>query len=169
MRASRARENELFRPSLENTTAFVQTTSGGNQLPGFYDYFRENMEGLGLPAPATLYGNFTTALATAGTIVGVIEKFGPRVTVMDAVIAGLLGEQLLVVGGMSAAGYAGAVIGSLAVATGRSLSGGTSLADVLSFASSKGLNAPWLTPVLVRNPQLYNRRVAAHMHPAAIR
>ena len=128
-------------------------------MPGFYDYFRENMEALGLPAPATLYGNLTTALATAGTLVGLVEKFGTKVTVADVAGAGFRSEQLLAVGAVAASFYTGAVIGSLAVATGRTLADSTSMADVINFAAASRLNAPWLATTLARNPQLCGSRV----------
>jgi hypothetical protein len=39
-------------------------------MANFFDYFRENMESLGLPAPKELYANLTTATGTASTLGG---------------------------------------------------------------------------------------------------
>lgn len=116
----------------------------------FYDCFKENMQALGLPAAESVFGTRGAALGTASTLNGLVDKFATRVTLRELVHAGLRAERLMVVGGVSAAFHAGAVIGSSAVAAGRSLSGGTSSADVLALAAGHGLGRPWLTPVLAR-------------------
>lgn len=58
----------------------------------------------------------------------------------------------------SAAFYVGAVIGSIAVAIGRSLSGGTSLSDVIFTANRFNLNRPWLIANLQRWHGIYNQK-----------
>jgi hypothetical protein len=127
----------------------------------FYKYFKENMEGLGLtPPPESLYGTQALAISTISAILAYIDKFGTKVTVMEMIGAGTKLEKLTVVGSLGAAYYAGAVIGSLAVATGRTLSGGTSLADVLLEASRWKLKRPWLTSLLLRMPGLYDPKVS---------
>jgi hypothetical protein len=126
----------------------------------FYQYFKENMEALNLAPPAeSLFATQALAVATTNTFVAFIDKFGTKVTVMEVIGAGTRLEQLAVLGTMGAAYYTGALIGSLAVATGRTLSGGTSLADVLYEASKWKLNRPWLTTVLHRNPGIYDPSV----------
>jgi hypothetical protein len=126
----------------------------------FYKYFKENMEALNLAPPAeSLFATQALAVATINTFVAFIDKFGTKVTVMEVIGAGTRLEQLAVLGTMGAAYYTGALIGSLAVATGRTLSGGTSLADVLYEASKWKLNRPWLTTVLHRNPGIYDPSV----------
>lgn len=127
----------------------------------FYKYFKENMDALGLPAPDTLFGNAQLATATASALIGLIEKFGKKVTVSEMIGAGIRSEKLMVIGAMSASYYAGAVIGSIAVATGRSLAGGTSLADVLLSAQMNHLHRPWLPAIMVRHPEIYKKRRAA--------
>ncbi|WP_081933830.1 hypothetical protein [Massilia sp. 9096] len=123
----------------------------------FYKYFKENMEGLGLtPPPESLYGTQALAISTISAILAYIDKFGTKVTVMEMVGAGTKLEKLTVMGSLGAAYYAGALIGSLAVATGRTLSSGTSLADVLLEASKWKLKRPWLTSLLLRMPGLYD-------------
>lgn len=128
-------------------------------MADFYDYFKENMEALGLPAPAALYGNVTTAAGTASLILSQIDKFGKGVTVGELIGAGTKLEMLGVVSAVSASFYVGAVIGSIAVATGRSLAGGTSMGDVLLTAHKYGINRPWLTDNLRRWPGVYDRNV----------
>ena len=48
-------------------------------MSGFYKYFKENMEALGLAAPESLFGMLKTAIGTAATILSQIDKYGPRV------------------------------------------------------------------------------------------
>ncbi|WBG66142.1 hypothetical protein [Pseudomonas citronellolis] len=126
-------------------------------MSSFYSYFKENMEALGLPAPESLYGTAATALATLSTLNTLLEKFGRNVTVTELARAGLRGERLLTMGSMLASFYIGAVIGSLAVALGRTLSGGTSLADALALASRNEVYSFDVHLVLRNNPGLYDR------------
>lgn len=126
----------------------------------FYRYFKENMEALGLPAPETLYGNLQLALANVTAMAKYVDQFGARVTVAEMAKAGLRLEQLATVGAVSASFYIGAVIGSIAVATGRTLSGGTSISDVLSVATRSNVNKPWLHSLLMRYPGVYDDRIA---------
>lgn len=128
-------------------------------MSNFYQYFRENMEGLGLPAPVSMFGNLQMALANAAAFVAHIDKFGKRVTVKELIGAGLRAEKLGMIATLSAAFYVGAVIGSIAVATGRTLSGGVSLVDVLWDIRCQGLYRPWLADTIRRNPAIYDTRV----------
>jgi hypothetical protein len=129
-------------------------------MSDFYKYFKENMEALGLmPPPDSLFGTQQLAIGTISTLLGLIEKFGTKVSVMELIGAGTRLEQLAVVGTASSAYYVGALIGSLAVATGRTLAGGTSLADVLYEASKWKLDRPWVTTLLHRHPGIYNPSV----------
>lgn len=134
-------------------------------MSDFYRYFKENMEALDLaPPPESLFATQQLAIATINTFVAFVDKFGTRVTVLDVIYAGTRLERLAVVGAVSAAYYTGAVIGSLAVATGRTLSGGTSLGDVLFEASKWKLDRPWLTSVLHRNPGIYDPSVSGRRY-----
>ena len=124
-------------------------------MPHFYDDLSGNMEGLGLTTPQNLVGSKQTAIATASAILALIDKFGRKVTVLELVGAGTKLEQLAVVGAVNAAFYAGAVIGSIAVAAGRTLAGGRSMSDVLLSAQIHHINRPWLAGVLIRCPGIY--------------
>lgn len=130
-------------------------------MSDFYKYFKENMDGLGLPAPETLFGSLQAAVANATVILIQIDKFGKAVTISELVAAGTRLERLATIGACSAAFYVGAVIGSIAVATGRSLSGGTSIADVIFAASKYNLNRSWLLATLQRYPGLYDGKALA--------
>lgn len=126
-------------------------------MSDFYRYFKENMDGLGLPAPETLFGTAQAAVANAAIFLSHIDKYGKAITVGELIGAGTKLEKLGVVAALSAAFYVGAVIGSLAVAGGRTISGGTSIADVLMMANQHRLNRPWLVSTLHRWPAMYGR------------
>lgn len=130
-------------------------------MAGFYEYFKENMEGLGLTAPpASLFGTQQLAVATLTAILANIDKFGTRVTVMEIAGAATKLEKLAVVGAVGASFYAGAVIGSLAVATGRTISGGTSLSDVIGEVSKWKYKREWLPSLISRMPGVYDEKIA---------
>jgi len=116
----------------------------------FYTHFKQNMECMGLPAPETLFGTLSLALSSATSIITQIDKFGKAVTVGELIGAGTKLEGLGVIAACSAAFYVGAVIGSIAVATGRSISGGVTIADVVFTADKYHLNRPWLVSTVAR-------------------
>lgn len=124
-------------------------------MASFYTCFKENMDSLGLPAPLTLFSSAQAAVANVSIILAHIDKFGKAVTVGEVIGAATKLEKLGVVGTLSASFYVGACVGSIAVATGRSMADGLSLADVLSSATRNRLNRPWLAGVLRQSPGLY--------------
>jgi len=126
-------------------------------MSNFYQYFKENMDGLGLPAPESLFGTLQTTVATVTVLLTNIDKFGKTVTVRELIGAGTRLEKLATVAALSAAFYVGACIGSLAVATGRTLAGGVSIADVLLLARRHQIDRAWLTPVLLKAPAIYQQ------------
>jgi hypothetical protein len=128
-------------------------------MSDFYTYFKENMDALHLPAPENLYGSVATAQASISGMLAYIDKFGTRVTVLEMIGAGTNVELFATVGAVQGAYYIGAAIGSLAVATGRTLAGGTSLSDVLFEASRWNLQRDWLMPLLHRYPDIYDARI----------
>ncbi|MCS0589535.1 hypothetical protein ACFQ09_10000 [Massilia norwichensis] len=134
-------------------------------MSDFYKYFKENMEDLGLIAPPqSLYGTQALAISTISTILAYIDKFGTKVTVRELAGAGTRLEGLAVLGALGAAYYAGAVIGSLAVATGRTMSDGTSMADVFYELSKRGWSRTWLRSLFHRRPGLYNASVSGRKY-----
>lgn len=128
-------------------------------MSDFYKYFKENMDALHLPAPENLYGSVATAQANISGMLAYIDKFGTRVTVLEMIGAGTNVELFATAGALQGAIYIGAAIGSLAVASGRTLAGGTSLSDVLFEASRWNLKRDWLLPLLHRNPGIYDASV----------
>lgn len=133
-------------------------------MSDFYKYFKENMDSLGLPAPQGLFGTAQAAIAHCAIFVAHIDKFGTRITVRELIKAGTRLEKLGVIATVSASFYVGAVIGSIAVAAGRTLGKGTSLADVLFIASRNKLHRPWLTSTLQTCPHLYDCGVKTQPH-----
>ncbi|KPY32751.1 MULTISPECIES: hypothetical protein [Pseudomonas] len=125
-------------------------------MSDFYKYFKENMDALNLPAPDALFGSVTTAVSTATTILGTLEKLGRGATMGEIIGATTKLEALSVIASVAAAFYVGAVIGSIAVATGRTISGGTSLSDVLFTAQKYNLKPDWLSHYLSAYPGIYN-------------
>ncbi len=130
-------------------------------MADFYQSFRENMEGVGLPAPQGLFGSVAAAVSAAAAILGQIDKFGKAVTLGEIIGAGTRLDGLAAIGGCAAAYYAGAVIGSLAVASAASPTAATSLADVLFTAKKHKLDRKWLPATLQRWPGVYDRKLKA--------
>jgi hypothetical protein len=130
-------------------------------MPEFYKYFKENMDALNLPAPETIFGTAQSAVANATVILSYIEKFGKSVTVFELIKLGTQLEWLAGIGACSVAYYVGAVIGSIAVATGRSIAGGVTIADVIFTAHRYGLNRQWLISMLQKWPGIYDHKVIA--------
>ena len=93
----------------------------------FYNAFKNNMDAIGLPAPASLFGTFATAVATTNAIASGIAKLGMRVTLRELLwgfpiaargtaLAAAVAEGGAVLGALAASFYLGACIGSLIAA-----------------------------------------------------
>ena len=99
----------------------------------FKNYFTENMNALGAPVPVGLFDSYQTAIGTAATLVGVLHKLGKGATVAELIGATVGLEKLAVAAAFGAAAYTGFVIGSIAVASGRSLGCGSRISDMFVF------------------------------------
>jgi len=93
----------------------------------FYKEFKKNMDSMGLPAPASLFGTLTAALGTTSAIASAITKLGTTATLTEvmftiptaagaAATAAGVSEVVVAVGALAAAFYLGACIGSLLAA-----------------------------------------------------
>ncbi|WP_375443592.1 hypothetical protein [uncultured Fibrella sp.] len=134
---------------------------------GFFYYFNKNMEDMGLPAPQSLFDTQSRALATASAILNCLKTLGPSAT-MGEILGATTGLELLgVAAAVSASFYAGAVIGSVAVAAGEVLSDvlfastsapstGTSVSQVMAFASRHNIQFPGLERILLAHPRILN-------------
>ncbi len=96
----------------------------------FYSAFRENMQALGLPAPTSLFDVQQTATGTLATILGTLNTLGPNATVGELIGATTGLELLAVAAAISATFHAGAVAGSLMVASGTEIACKASIAGV---------------------------------------
>lgn len=105
----------------------------------FAGYFKENMDALGLPTPTSLFDKYTTALATAMIASETLKSLGPKATLAELAGATNKLEKLRIASALGAAWYTGAVVGSIAVATGRILGCGARIADVLVVSHRVGL------------------------------
>ncbi|AKJ28820.1 hypothetical protein [Caldimonas brevitalea] len=133
----------------------------------FFDYFRENMEALNLPAPKEMYGNVTLALGSVTALEMYIQKYGSKVTVRELLGAGLRADKLVTLGAMQASYYLGAVIGSLGVATARCMGNGLTLSEILFSASHAGVNTARVAGHLARHPEIYDSRMPSRSNYAA--
>ncbi len=151
----------------------------------FFDYFNENMEAMHLPAPRGFFGTLTKASASIGAMAAYVQKFGTEATVKEMVktlegavrgagggavgVATATSEVALIVAGCSAAFYVGACIGSLAVATGKTFSGGLSISDCFATANEYQIpTGSWLEKTLHGNPVILNRNKIPGFTAAAI-
>ena len=123
----------------------------------FKKYFTENMDALGLTVPSGLFDTSEKAIATAILILGTIDKLGKGATMADIVGATVGLEKLIIVASLSAAGYVGAVIGSIAVATGRSAGCGYRISDMVSFLDKNNLKFNNWNAFYTNNPQILNK------------
>lgn len=102
-------------------------------MSDFYKYFSENMDALHLPAPHSLFSTAKQAKETIGALAGATRAFGTKATVGEIIgtIPNLAAAADLITLGsaISASFYLGACIGSLAVALGRTMSGGKQIVD----------------------------------------
>lgn len=120
----------------------------------FRKYFTENMKDLGLPVPTSTFDTYATAVATASAMVGALGTLGKTATMAELVGATLVTEKFLVLGAIGASWYTGAAIGSIAVATGRSLGCGTRIADMFVFINRNKLQFESWQTFYAQNPQI---------------
>lgn len=123
----------------------------------FKKYFNENMKELGLPVPSSLFDTYQTAVATASTLVGTLATLGKGATIGELIGATVGLEKLAVAASVGAAAYTGAVIGSIAVASGRSLGCGSRISDLFVFTHQNNLQFKGLTEFYTHNPQVLDK------------
>ena len=114
----------------------------------FKKYFNENMQALGLPVPSTLFDNVTAAIANAGLVLEAVHTLGKGATMAEVIRATTGLEKLKVAASLGAAYYVGAVIGSIAVASGRVFGCGSRIADVLCLCDVTGCHLTVGTPFM---------------------
>ena len=120
----------------------------------FKKYFDENMKALGAPVPTTLFDSFEKAIGTASILVGTLHTLGKGATVAELVGTTVGVEKLMVAGAFGAAAYVGMIIGSIAVASGRSLGCGSRIADMFVFLEQNNLKFNGWNAFYSHNPQI---------------
>jgi len=128
----------------------------------FKKYFNENMTDLGLPVPSTIFDSIASAIASAALMLEAMSSLGPTATVAELLIATKNVEKLKLASTLLASYWVGAVVGSLAVATGRVIGCGTSLSDVIAFQSQHGLHFESSTMFYASNPEIFSRNHNNH-------
>ncbi|MAR90389.1 MAG: hypothetical protein CML06_05850 [Pseudomonadales bacterium] len=124
----------------------------------FVEYWEQNMRQLGMWVPVSTYetaGGITGLITAVATVV----ETNPGASLMQALVRAkisVIGTNVLA---LSAAGWAGAAIGSAAVALGRSLACGTAIADALWVAREQfSVSGAWLEAEFIRNPHFLEGR-----------
>ncbi len=130
----------------------------------FRKYFNENMKELGLPVPKTLFDNFTAAVATASVMLEALGSLGARATMTELAGATAQLEKLKVLGALAASFYVGAVIGSLAVASGRYLGCGSRISDLFALQKQYKLQFQGSTQFYALHPEILNPQRANRKH-----
>ena len=117
------------------TTCNISTTE-------FAKHFNANMKALGLPVPTTLFDSAAAAISNAGVMIEALKTLGRGASVAELIKATTGLEKLKVAGALLASFYVGAVVGSIAVASTKTLSCGLSLSDFFTFQNKHGLKYP---------------------------
>lgn len=126
-------------------------------LGDFKKYFNENMNDLGLPVPQTLFDNFNAAVANAGLILEAIGTLGRSASMAEVIKATTGLEKLKVAASLGASFYAGAVVGSIAVASGRSLGCGYRISDMFVFLHQNDLQFEGWNAFYINNPEILDK------------
>ncbi len=131
--------------------------SGCYNSGDFKKYFNENMQALGLPVPSTLFDSYNTALAHAIVMVDTLRTLGKGATVAELIGATTGLEKLKVAATFGASAYVGAIIGSIAVASGRSLGCGSRISDLFVFTHQHNLHFKGINAFYTQNPQVIDK------------
>lgn len=123
----------------------------------FKKYFTENMNELGAPVPSGLFDSYQKAVGTAAILVGVLDKLGKGATVAQLIGATAGLEKLGVAAAFGATLYVGIIIGSIAVASGRSLSCGSQISDMFVFIHQNNLDFNGWHAFYFHNPEILNK------------
>lgn len=123
----------------------------------FKKYFNENMKAMNLPVPSTLFDNFNAAIANAGLILEALNTLGKGATIAEIIKATTGLEKLKVAASLGAAYYVGAAIGSIAVASGRSLGCGYRISDMFVFLEQTNLKFDNWNSFYMMHPEILDK------------
>ncbi|MGY0614409.1 hypothetical protein [Vibrio sp. FJH11] len=128
----------------------------------FFKNFNANMKALGLPVPTTLFDSATAAISNAGIMIEVLKTLGREATVAELIKATTGLEKLKVAGALLASFYVGAVVGSIAVASTKSLTCGLNQSDFFTFQKKHGLTYPNSHQFYAANREILAQKVKKH-------
>jgi hypothetical protein len=116
-------------------------------MSAFYQYFRENMNAMGLPAPESAFGTAGRAFDSVAAMAAAVKLFGANATVSEIVmtspaLSALATDAAALGAAVTAAYYLGACIGSAAIASGRAIADGSQLTDFMNFGDLISQNHP---------------------------
>ncbi|MFV2055403.1 MAG: hypothetical protein ACC707_03005 [Thiohalomonadales bacterium] len=120
-------------------------------------YFIENMQALHLPIPSTYFDSYNMAIANAMVMIETLKSLGSGATVAELIGATIGLEKLKIAAAFGAAAYVGATIGSIAVASGRSLGCGSRIVDMFSFLEQEKLTFPGWRQFYFHTPEIFNK------------
>lgn len=114
------------------------------------------MNALGASAPTGLFDRYQKAIGTAAILVGTLHTLGKGATMAELIGAAVGVEKLMVAASIGAAAYTGIVIGSIAVASGMSLSCGSRISDMFAFTHQNKLQFKGWHAFYLHNPQIFD-------------
>lgn len=120
----------------------------------FKKYFTENMEALNLHVPSFLFDDVKTAIENATVLLQTIATVGPRATISEVMKKTTGLEKLILLSGAGPAFYVGAVIGSIAVASAKTMDCRVSLQDISRFLEQHNLTFDGCQHFYFFNPEI---------------
>lgn len=124
----------------------------------FIRYWEENMNALGFWIPSSSYDAFGGISSMIGAVAAIVET-NPGITLRAAFLKVGMTTVAVNLAALGASAWVGAAIGSMAVAAGRSLSCGATIADTLWIARDKfAIYGAWLEVEFRSNPQFLKGR-----------
>jgi len=94
----------------------LSSTTAPMAARGFYYYFKDCMDTMGLPAPNSLFSTATAAIATIAAIQKAVAAYGTEVTIGELIGAGVLADFLVSAAALTASYYVGVCVGCAATA-----------------------------------------------------
>ena len=125
----------------------------------FVKYWEENMNALDLWVPSTSYEAAGGITGSIGLVASVVET-NASISVIEAFTRAKISVVATRLGALYASYWTGAAIGSIAVATGRSMSCGASIADALWIARDQfKIYGSWLEAEFIKHPELLRKAI----------
>jgi len=126
----------------------------------FIKYANDNMKALGLTPIENMGDTIDQALSKLGTMAGTVAVLGKGATLAELALATTAVEKIAVGASFYATFYVGAYIGSFAVATGKYLSCGSSIADAFAFIEDNNIKFDNAKVFFANNPEILNTGMA---------